>query len=102
MAQLVVMYKTPRDAAAFDKYYVDKHAPLAKKIPGVRKFEVSKGPVVTPAGPSPYHLVATLTFDSLAALQSAFGSAEGQAAGADVQNFATGGADMFMFDTKPA
>jgi len=102
MAQLVVMYKTPRDAAAFDKYYVDKHAPLAKKIPGVRKFEVSKGPVVTPAGPSPYHLVATLTFDSLAALQSAFGSAEGQAAGADVQNFATGGADLLIFDTKPA
>jgi uncharacterized protein (TIGR02118 family) len=102
MAQLVVMYKTPRDAAAFDKYYAEKHAPLAKKLPGLRKFEVSKGPVVTPAGPSPYHLVATLTFDSLAALQSGFGSAEGQAAGADVQNFATGGADLLMFDTKPA
>ena len=102
MAQLVVMYKTPRDAAAFDKYYVDKHAPLAKKIPGLRKYEVSKGPVVTPAGPSSYHLIATLTFDSLAAIQGAFGSPEGQAAGADVQNFATGGADMLMFDTKPA
>ena len=102
MAQLLVLYKTPRDAAAFDKYYADKHAPLAKKIPGLRKYEVSKGPVVTPAGPSGYHLVATLTFDSLAAIQSAFASAEGQAAGADVQNFATGGADMLMFDTKPA
>jgi len=102
MAQLLVLYKTPKDAAAFDKYYADKHAPLAKKIPGLRKYEVSKGPVVTPAGPSGYHLVATLTFDSLAAIQSAFASAEGQAAGADVQNFATGGADMLMFDTKPA
>jgi uncharacterized protein (TIGR02118 family) len=102
MAQLVVMYKTPRDAAAFDKYYADKHVPIAKKIPGLRKFEVSKGPVATPAGPSGYHLVATLTFDSLAAIQSALGSAEGQAAAADVQNFATGGADMFIFDTRPA
>jgi uncharacterized protein (TIGR02118 family) len=102
MAQLVVMYKTPRDATAFDKYYAEKHAPLAKKLPGLRKFEVSKGPVVTPAGPSPYHLIAMLSFDNLAALQSAFGSAEGQAAGADVQNFATGGADLLMFDTKPA
>jgi uncharacterized protein (TIGR02118 family) len=102
MAQLVVMYKTPRDAAAFDKYYAEKHAPLAKKIPGLRKYEISKGPVATPAGPSGYHLVATLTFDSLAAVQSALGSPEGQAAGADVQNFATGGAELLMFDTRPA
>jgi hypothetical protein len=30
MAQLVVMYKTPQDAAAFDKHYFEKHVPLAK------------------------------------------------------------------------
>jgi uncharacterized protein (TIGR02118 family) len=30
MAQLVVMYKTPRDPAAFDKYYAEKHIPIAK------------------------------------------------------------------------
>ena len=102
MAQLLVLYKTPKDAAAFDKYYADKHAPLAKKIPGVRKYEISTGAVVTPAGPSPYHLVATLTFDNLAALQSGFGSAEGQAAAADVKNFSSGGVDIFIFDSKPA
>jgi uncharacterized protein (TIGR02118 family) len=102
MAQLVVMYKTPKDAAAFDKHYVEKHIPLAKKIPGVRKYEISKGPVATPAGPSGYHLVATLQFDDLAAIQKAFGSAEGQAAVADVQTFATGGVDIFMFDTQSA
>jgi uncharacterized protein (TIGR02118 family) len=44
MAQLLVMYKTPRGAAAFDKHYVEKYFPIAKKIPGVRKYEVSKGP----------------------------------------------------------
>jgi uncharacterized protein (TIGR02118 family) len=102
MAQLVVMYKTPRDPAAFDKYYAEKHIPIAKKLPGLRKYEVSTGPVATPAGPSGYHLIATLTFDNLAALQSALGSAEGQAAGADVANFATGGAELFFFDTKAA
>jgi uncharacterized protein (TIGR02118 family) len=66
-----------------------------KKIPGVRKYEISKGPVATPAGPSGYHLVATLQFDDLAAIQKAFGSAEGQAAVADVQTFATGGVGHF-------
>jgi hypothetical protein len=48
-----------------------------------------------------YHLVALLHFDNLAAIQGAFGSAEGQAAVPDVQNFATGGVDIFMFDTRP-
>jgi len=102
MAQLVVMYKTPRDAAAFDKHYVEKHIPIAKKIPGVRKYEISKGPVATPAGPPGYHLIATLQFDDLAAIQKAFGSAEGQAAVADVQTFATGGVDILMFETQQA
>jgi len=100
MAQLVVMYKTPKDAAVFNKYYFDKHIPLAKKIPGLKKYEVSQGPVATPTGPSSYHLVALLHFDNLAAIQGAFGSIEGQAAVADVQTFATGGVDMYMFDTK--
>jgi uncharacterized protein (TIGR02118 family) len=100
MAQLVVMYKTPREAAAFDKHYFEKHVPLAKRIPGVRKYEVSKGPVGTPAGPSPYHLVAILKFDDIAAIQNAFASTEGQAAVADVQSFATGGVDIFMFDSR--
>ena len=100
MATLVVMYKTPKDPAAFDKYYVEKHIPLAKKIPGLRKYEVSQGPVATPAGPSAYHLVALLHYDNIAAIQSAFASPEGQAAVADVQAFATGGADIIMFDTR--
>jgi uncharacterized protein (TIGR02118 family) len=100
MAQLLVMYKTPRDAAAFDKHYAEKHIPLAKKIPGVGKYEISKGPVATPAGPSPYHLIATIEFDDIAAIQRGFASAEGQTAVADVQTFATGGVDIFLFDNK--
>jgi uncharacterized protein (TIGR02118 family) len=100
MARLVVMYKTPSDASAFDKYYFGTHAPLAKKIPGLRKYEVSQGAVATPAGPSGYHLVAILHFDDVAAIQAAFGSTEGKAAVADLQNFATAGADITLFDTR--
>ncbi|WP_213772584.1 EthD family reductase [Bradyrhizobium sp. dw_78] len=99
MAHVVVMYKTPKDPAAFDKHYLEVHVPLAKKLPGLRKFEISQGPVATPAGPSGFHLVATLYFDSLAAIKAGFGSAEGKAAAADVQKFATGGVDMILFDT---
>jgi hypothetical protein len=38
----------------------------------------------------------------MAAIERAFGSAEGQAAVADVQAFATGSADIFMFDSTDA
>jgi len=100
MARLVVMYGTPTDKTAFDKYYFEKHIPLAKTIPGLRKYEVNRGPISTPTGPSRIHLIATLEFDSAAALQAAFGSAEGRAAAADVPNFATGGVEMFMFDNR--
>ena len=51
MARVVVMYKTPRNASAFDKYYFETHVPIAKKIPGLRKYEVSRGAVTMPAGP---------------------------------------------------
>jgi uncharacterized protein (TIGR02118 family) len=100
MARLVVMYKTPKDSAAFDAYYFEKHIPVAKKIPGLRKYEVSSGAIGTPAGPSGIHLIAILHFDDIAAIQHAFATPEGQAAGADVQNFATGGADMIFFDSS--
>jgi uncharacterized protein (TIGR02118 family) len=102
MAQLVVTYRTPADIAAFDRHYADVHAPLAHRIPGLRRFETSAGPVMTPEGPSDIHLIAILHFDDMAAIAAAFASPEGQAAAADVANFATGGASMLMYDTRTA
>ncbi len=100
MAKLLVLYKTPTDAAAFDAYYEGTHIGIAKKIPGLRKYEVSRAPVMTPAGPAPVHLVATLHFDDMAAIGAGFASPEGQAAGADVAKFATGGVDMLIFEDR--
>lgn len=100
MAKLIVMYRTPKDPAAFDRYYFSTHVPLAKKIPGVIKYEVSDGPVATPAGLAPYHLVAVLEFRSMAEIEKALTSPEGQAAAGDIPNFADGGAELFLFDTK--
>ncbi len=100
MASLVVMYGTPGDPVAFDAYYRERHIPLAKTIPGLRRYEISRGPVMTPAGPAKIHLIAILRFDDVAAIQNAFASAEGRATAADLQVFATGGADMLIFDSE--
>jgi uncharacterized protein (TIGR02118 family) len=99
MARLVVMYGTPKDAGAFDTYYFATHVPIAKQIPGLRKYEISRGAIATPAGASKFHLIATLHFDDMQAIQNAFASPQGQAAAADVAKFATGGVDMLFFDS---
>lgn len=102
MARMVVIYKMPKDPAAFDRHYFGVHVPLAKKIPGLRKYEVSRGPIVAPTGGGNFHLVATLHFDDLAAIQRAFASPEGQAAAADRKKFAPDDADvlMLLFDDR--
>jgi uncharacterized protein (TIGR02118 family) len=98
--RLLVLYGHPTDAAAFDAYYVGTHAPLVKRIPGLRSFTASSGEGGAPAGPAPYHLVGELDFDSLADLQAALGSPEGQAAAGDLQNFATGGATLVWYELR--
>ena len=101
MAKLIELYKTPADVAAFNEYYFATHVPLAKKVPGLRSYEVSTGPVAAPQGDSGYHLVAILGFDSLAAIQAGLGSPEGQATAGDLGNFAQAGVELLMFDSKP-
>ncbi len=100
MAKLLALYKHPQDPAHFDKHYHGTHVPLAKLIGGLRKYEVSAGPVATPQGASQYYLVAELTFDSMAAIGHALASPEGQAVGADLAKFASGGVDLLVFETN--
>jgi uncharacterized protein (TIGR02118 family) len=99
VAQLIALYKTPKDAKAFDAYYFSTHVPLAKKIPGLHKYEVSDGGVGGPGGGA-YHLVALLSFNSAADIGAGLGTPEGQAAAGDLGNFADGGVELLVFDTK--
>jgi uncharacterized protein (TIGR02118 family) len=102
MAQMITIFKQPPDIAAFDKHYFEMHVPLAKTLPGLRKYEVSHGPIATRADASDFHLVSTLHFDDLAAIKQAFASPQGQACGADRRAFAPDDAQslMFLFDTR--
>jgi uncharacterized protein (TIGR02118 family) len=99
MAQVLVLYNTPADTAAFDRYYHETHIPIAKKVPGLRSYVISSSPVQAMTGTAPY-LVAELSFDSMADISAALMSAEGQATAADLGNFATAGATLLVFDTK--
>ena len=102
MAFIVAVYKKPKDAAAFNAYYFAKHVPIAKTLPGLRSFRVSDGAVGLPSEPGGVHLVALLEFDSAEAIQKAFASPQGQATAGDLANFAAGGVDLMVFNTKNA
>jgi uncharacterized protein (TIGR02118 family) len=100
MAKLYAIYQQPADPAAFDAYYAKTHVPLAKKIPGLRGYEVTRGNVMGMAGKHAVYLVATLSFDSMAAIASALASPEGQATAADLANFASAGVDVMFGETE--
>src|SRR3954468_11397851 len=96
MVKLVVAYGKPQDPAAFDAYYASTHAALAEQIPGLRRFEHGKVLGTVDGSDAPYYFLAELYFDSPEDLQKGMGSAEGQAAGGDLENFASGGATLMV------
>lgn len=100
MAKLFAVYQQPADTAAFDDYYFSKHAPLAKTLPGLRSYEVTQGDVMGAAGKHGAYLVAILEFDSMAAIEAAMASPQGQATAADLFNFAGAGVDLMMGETR--
>jgi uncharacterized protein (TIGR02118 family) len=96
MFQITVLYAQPADTAAFEKHYADVHAPLAAKIPGLQRYTVSY-PVPGPDGATPaYYLVAVLEFADGAAAAAGMGGPEGQAAAADLANFAQAGVTILQ------
>lgn len=103
MARMIVIYRTPKDPAAFDKHYHEIHVPLARQIPGLRKYEVSTGPIVSLASASDTYLIATLHFESLAAIKAAFASDQGRVCAADRRKLAPDAdVQMFLFEDAAA
>jgi len=100
MAMIIAMYKTPTDSAEFDRYYFGPHVKLAKKVPGLKGYRITRGPIMAMAGQQPYYLIAVLTFESMEAVQAALASKEGQAVAADLANFATGGVEVFFSESE--
>ena len=90
MARFVILWGKPKDAEAFDRHYREVHIPLAKKMPGLRRYTLSRN-ISAVRGGEPYYQIAELDWDDMASLQHAlFQSAEGRATGARSFACATG------------
>ncbi|SFO39694.1 conserved hypothetical protein [Algoriphagus ornithinivorans] len=93
MIKLVVVYGHPKNTEDFEKYYMETHLHLARKI-SCERLETCKF-IGTPDGKkATNYRMAELYFGTLEDLQTAMASEEGQAAVQDIPNFATGGVEV--------
>jgi uncharacterized protein (TIGR02118 family) len=73
------MYKTisywtapqPQDAEAFEEFYQQVHGPMAARVPGVQKLELSRTSDGFAGEPSPFYRVAEMYFHDRAAMDRA-------------------------------
>jgi uncharacterized protein (TIGR02118 family) len=83
-AKVFAMYTKPADEEAFNARYFPGHVDLVKKIPGLQRFEVSRGLGKN----APFWLIAEMVYADRDALMAAQASPESAAARADVMEFA--------------
>jgi uncharacterized protein (TIGR02118 family) len=100
MIKMTVMYGQPKSAADFEKYYADTHMPIAGKMQGVNKIELSKV-VGTPDGGAPaFYRMADLYFDDADHMKRVMATPEAKATVADLGNFATGGVTVLISEVS--
>jgi uncharacterized protein (TIGR02118 family) len=91
MHKVTLLYGHPTSAEDFESYYANTHIPLAQKMKGVSRIELTRFASAPDGGRPAYYRMAELYFSSQGQMQETLGSVEGQAAVADLSKFATGG-----------
>jgi uncharacterized protein (TIGR02118 family) len=87
MIRFLVLYKQPTDTEAFDRHYSEVHIPLAKSLPELRSYTISRKTTLA-RGEDAVYLIAELDWDDMDAMQRAFGSPVGRECGKDVDELA--------------
>ena len=98
MYQLIALFRQPADPAAFDKAYWETHVPLAKKIPGLVYFGVSRFHAGKD-GPARYYQMAALNFSDKDSFRAAMKSPENAEAGANLMTFAQDLVEIYTAET---
>ncbi len=100
MIRLLVLYGHPKDPAAFDRHYRDIHIPIARKMKGLKKWTIGRVQGNPDGSPPPYYYIADLYMESREEFEQLLASPEGQAAVADVPNYATGGVQFLYTEVE--
>ena len=97
---MTILYGHPTDDKAFEAYYANTHMSIALKMEGQTKVELTKFISAPDGGKAGYYRMAEFWFSSPEAMQATMGSREGQAAAADLPNFATGGVTFLVGEVE--
>lgn len=100
MHQMLVLYRPPTNPAAFRAHYEAVHVPLAEAIPGLLGRRYAFDIAAIDGAGSPFFAMYQGDFEDEAAFTAGLASPEGQAAAADLANFATGGAVLLHYDVR--
>ncbi len=87
MVKFTVLLGAPDNPEAFEKYYLDVHVPLVKKMPGLLRFEASRLLPGRDGRPPAHYRMAELYFEDMEHLTASFASPEGRAGGEDTAKF---------------
>ena len=96
MAIVTVIYKQPKDTAAFEKYYAETHVPLVganQQEIGFTRAELTRFDSNLDGSAPPLYRQAELYFPSMEALKKGTATAGFKKVAGDLPNFATGGLD---------
>lgn len=85
--RFLVLYRQPTDREAFERHYFDVHVPLAKRLPGLRRYVVSRNPSLI-RGEEDFFLVAELDWDDMESLRQDFSSPLGSEIAHDADQLA--------------
>jgi uncharacterized protein (TIGR02118 family) len=97
-AKIIVLYPTPRDAAAFEHAYTAEHAPMVtpQTFPGLTKFVATRITATPDGSAAPFARMAELHFSSMASLQTAAATPLAQKAVAHAVSISSGGPPIFL------
>lgn len=101
MAKIIVLFGKPKDPEAFDKEYREQHIPLAKQMPGLKKYTVNRI-LSAPRGEPAYHLMVELEFESMDALKKSLEAPVSRESGKHGVKMATGGITFLYAESEEA
>lgn len=96
MMKVTALFGHPTNPDEFDKQWADRHTPLVAKLKDVARFEFTKFVAAPDRGKPAFYYMSEAYFTTLAQMEQALATAEGQALVAEIANFATGGVTVMI------
>jgi uncharacterized protein (TIGR02118 family) len=100
--KITITFGPPADPNAFERHYVETHAPLVQALPGLRAYEYGRALTNFDGSEPEAFWVVSLTFDDAEAMHASFESPAGQLTTADMPKFITGSMQSVVSEVHEA